>query len=134
MDRFLARLLGVDEDDRYRTLYTFFLVLSFVSWTIELILSRPEEKQEAIGLVADWTGASIGTAIVAIAIVEAIRMVLANSILRKQREALSAAEKAKTEAEKRAEAAEKERDDLRARLQKLENANGNLSQDRQQTD
>ena len=48
--------------------------------------------------MADWTGASIGTAIVAIAIVEAIRMVLANSILRKQREALSAAEKAKTEA------------------------------------
>ena len=66
MGRFLIRLLGVGEDDGYQALYAFFLVLSFASWAYELISPLLTEKQKAIGLVADWTGASIGTAVVAI--------------------------------------------------------------------
>ena len=50
--------------------------------------------------------------------VEVIRTVLANSILRKQKETIEATQKA-------LEAAERERGELRARLAKLEILNGN---------
>ena len=79
-------------------------------------------------LVADWTGASIGSAVVAIATLEVVRIVLANSILRRQRETIEATKRALEASVKERAAVEKERDELRARLQELESNNGTSDQ------
>ena len=126
--KFLARILGVDEDHGYQTLYAFFLVLFFVSWGIELVYSLAAKNQRPMELVADWTGASIGSAVVAIATLEVVRIVLADSILRRQRETIEATKKALEASVKERAAVEKERDELRARLQELESNNGTSDQ------
>lgn len=127
----MTRILGVDEADRYQALYAFFLVLSFVSWGIELVYSLVAGAQRPMGLVADWTGAWVGSAIIAVAFVEVFGVVIANALLKRQRETIAANNELIAEKNKALEAsedariaAEKERDDLQARLDKLESRNG----------